>query len=181
VFELFTSLAKRAIVVSQDEAMALGHDFIGTEHLLLGLVGVPQSTAGSVLREHGVTPVLARAETVRLLDAMGARTTAWQDAADALATIGIDVEEIRRRADESFGPGQFLYPRPPYTNRAKTVLEQSVRESRKRGDDSVGTEHMLLAMIAEGNGVGVQVLASLSVDPASLRTALLARLASTAS
>jgi ATP-dependent Clp protease ATP-binding subunit ClpA len=181
VFELFTSLAKRAIVVSQNEAMALGHDFIGTEHLLLGLAGVPQSTAGSVLREHGVTPGPARAETVRLLDAMGVRGTAWQDAAEALATIGIDVAEIRRRADESFGPGQFLYPRPPYTNRAKTVLEGSVRESRDRGDDSVGTEHMLLAMIAEGSGVGVQVLASLNVDPAVLRTALLARLPSTAS
>jgi ATP-dependent Clp protease ATP-binding subunit ClpA len=180
VFELFTSLAKRAIVVSQDEAMGLGHDFIGTEHLLLGLAGVPESTAGGVLREHGVTPVPARAEAVRLLDAMGVRATAWQQA-EALATIGIDVAEIRRRADESFGPGQFLYPRPPYTNRAKTVLEQSVLESRDRGDDTVGTEHMLLAMIAEGNGVGVQVLASLNVDPASLRMAILARLASTAS
>jgi ATP-dependent Clp protease ATP-binding subunit ClpC len=161
--------------------MALGHDFIGTEHLLLGLAGVAESTAGSVLREHGVTPTLARAQMVRLLAAMGTRNTAWQDAAEALATIGIDVEEIRRRADESFGPGQFLYPRPPFTKRAKSVLEHSVRESRERGDGSVGTEHMLLAMIAEGSGVGVQVLASLNVDPASLGTAVLARLASTAS
>jgi ATP-dependent Clp protease ATP-binding subunit ClpA len=181
VFELFTRLAKRAIVVSQDEAMALGHDFIGTEHLLLGMAGVPESTAGSVLREHGVAPMPARTETVRLLVGMGISGTARQDAADALATIGIDLDEIRRRADESFGPGQFLYPRPPYTRRAKTVLEQSVRESRDRGDENVGTEHMLLAMIAEGSGVGMRVLAGLGVDPADLRAAVLERLASTRS
>ncbi len=177
MFELFTSLAKRAIVVAQDEAMALGHDFIGTEHLLLGMAGVPESTAGAVLHQHGVRPAPARAEAVRLLDAMGISGTAWQDAADALATIGIDVEEVRRRADESFGPGRFLYPRPPYTARAKTVLELSVRESRDLGHDRVGTEHMLLAMIAEGNGVGVKILTGLQVDPAGLRSALLARLA----
>jgi ATP-dependent Clp protease ATP-binding subunit ClpC len=177
VFDLFTSLAKRAIVVSQDEAMALGHDFIGTEHLLLGMAGVPESTAGGVLRDQGVTPVAARAEAVRLLAAMGISGTAWQDAADALATIGIDVEEVRRRADESFGPGRFLYPRPPYTARAKTVLEQSVSESRALGHDNVGTEHVLLAMITEGNGVGMRILTSLQVDPAGLRSTLLARLA----
>ena len=181
MFEKFTNLAKRSITLSQDEAITLGHDFIGTEHMLLGLVRVPESIAGQILGEQGVTADRVRAQALRLLEAAGVSANGGREATEALAVIGIDVEEIRRRADDTFGPGQFKFPRPGYTRRAKTVLELTLRESTELGHDYIGTEHLLLAMLAEGEGVGVQVLGGLGVDPAALRTTVLDRVRAPAS
>jgi ATP-dependent Clp protease ATP-binding subunit ClpC len=177
VFEFFTDRARRAVVLSQDEAIALGHDFIGTEHILLGLIGTDRSTAGDVLREQGVEPARARAETVRILEAAGIAATGGQPAKDALSSLGIDVEEIRRRADDTFGPGAFQYPRPAYTPHAKKALEQTLREARALGHEKFGTEHILLGLLSAGDGRGLQVLTALDVAPATLREAILTRLA----
>src|SRR5690348_960932 len=98
MFEYFTDRAKRSIVAGQDEAIALGHDFMGTEHLLLGLAADPQSTAGAVLAAHGVELDRTRQVTVRMLTEAGVPATGGQPARDALASIGIDVAEIQRRA-----------------------------------------------------------------------------------
>ena len=106
MFEKFTNLAKRSITLSQDEAIALGHDYIGTEHMLLGLARVPEGLAGDILGEQGITAD-ERAETLRLLTAAGVSANGGREATEALAVIGIDVEEIRRRADDTFGPGRF--------------------------------------------------------------------------
>jgi hypothetical protein len=176
VFEYFTDPAKQAIVTSQDEAIAMGHDFIGTEHMLLGLVAT-RDTAGAVLRDHGVELARARDAAVRLSQAAGIPTTGVQDAKDALSAIGIDVGEIQQRADETFGPGAFRFPRPAYTPRAKTVLELTLREAKDLGHEHIGTEHMLLGMLAEGEGHGVQVLKALDVDVDALRSALRTRVA----
>jgi len=181
VFEFFTDRARRAVVLSQDEAIALGHDFIGTEHILLGLVGTDGSTAGDVLREQGVELTRAREETVRILEAAGVAASGGQPAKDALASLGIDVEEIQRRADDTFGPGAFQYPRPAYTPDAKKALEQTLREARALGHEKFGTEHILLGLLAAGEGRGLEVLAALEVDRASLREAVLARVAPEAS
>jgi ATP-dependent Clp protease ATP-binding subunit ClpA len=174
VFERFTELAKRSVVASQDAALSLGHDFIGTEHLLLGLA-VTAGTAGEVLRAHGVDPARARDETVRLLRAAGVAATGGQEAKDALSSIGIDVAEIQRHADDAFGPGAFHFPRPAYTVRAKKALELTVRAAFDLGQQHIDTEHVLLGLLAEGEGVAIQVLAALDVDVAALHQSVLDR------
>jgi ATP-dependent Clp protease ATP-binding subunit ClpC len=181
MFEYFTGRAKRAIVVGQDEAIALGHDFMGTEHLLLGLAADPESTAGSVLAAHGVDRDRAREVTVRLLTEAGVPATGGQPARDALASIGIDVAEIQRRADQNFGEGAFQFPRPAYTPHAKSALEQTLREAKALGHEQFGTEHMLLGILAAGahdseRTTALAVLTELDVDVAALRPAVLARI-----
>jgi ATP-dependent Clp protease ATP-binding subunit ClpA len=176
MFDKFTDLAKRSIVLSQDEAISLGHDFIGTEHLMLGLVGVPEGIAGQVLNERGITAEAVRAEAVRILEAANVPATGGRAATEALATIGIDVDEIRRRAEENFGPGRFYFPRPAYTEDAKTALKYTLREATALGHDDIGTEHMLLGLIAADQGAGIQTLTALGTDPAALRQDVLARL-----
>jgi ATP-dependent Clp protease ATP-binding subunit ClpC len=176
VFERFTNRAKRVITLAQDEAIADDHGFIGTEHVLLGLVKVPESVASALLTEIGITPDQATEETARVQAAAGIGGNADQTAKDALASIGIDVEQIRRRADETFGAGQFKYPRPPFSPRAKKVLELSMRESLALGHNYVGTEHLLLGLLAEGDGAAITVLTNLGVDVAGLRPVVLARM-----
>jgi ATP-dependent Clp protease ATP-binding subunit ClpA len=175
VFERFTELAKRAIVASQDAALSLGHDFIGTEHLLLGLVSTG-GTAGEVLRQHGVELSRARDETAQLLAAAGVPATGGQPARDALSMIGIDVSEIQRRADDIFGPGAFHFPRPAYTPRAKNALELTLREADGLGHQQIDTEDMLLGLLAQSESPALRVLAALDVDAAAVRQSVLDRL-----
>ena len=180
MFDQFTELARRAVVASQDAALSLGHDFIGTEHILLGLAQTA-GTASEVLREHGVELAQAREETVRILAESGVAATGGRAAKDALASIGIDVAEIQRRADDTFGPGAFRFPRPAYTPHAKKALELTVREAAALGHQHFDTEHMLLGLLAEGEGVAIKVLTALHVDPAALRQSVLKRVAAQAS
>jgi ATP-dependent Clp protease ATP-binding subunit ClpA len=180
VFEKFTNLAKRSITLAQDEAVTLGHDYIGTEHMLLGLVRVREGLAGEILSEQGVAAGQVRAETLRLLEAAGVSANGGREATEALAAIGIDVDEIRRRADDTFGPGRFHFPRPAFTMRAKRVLELTLEESMEKGHDDIGTEHILLGLLTEGEGVGVQALTAVGVDTAALRTAVLDRVSGAA-
>ncbi|MFI9388758.1 Clp protease N-terminal domain-containing protein [Kutzneria sp. NPDC052558] len=176
MFEKFTDRAKRVLVLAQDEAMGQGHDYIGTEHVLVGLAGVRGTVAGEVLHDKGVTPHSLRTEVARVREAEGVRSQGPQAAVDALAAIGIDVEEIRRRADETFGPGRFHFPRPPFSRRAKRVLEHTLRSSVELGSATIGTEHILLGLLAEGEGHAVTVLHNLDVDVDSIKPAVLERL-----
>lgn len=180
MFDRFTGLAKQAVTASQDVAIELGHDFIGAEHLLLGLVETP-GLAGEVLRGHGVEAPRARDEVVRLLDEAGVRATGGQEVKDALSSIGIDVAEIQRRADATFGTGAFRFPRPPFTPRAKEALQLTLREALRLGQENIGTEHMLLGILAAGEGVAIQVMTALGADPAALRQTVHARIAEQAS
>lgn len=175
MFDIFTDAAKRAIALAQDEAVMLSHDCITAEHLLLGLTGVGDGLAAEVLAEHGVTVERARSQTVDLLAADGMTASSAEPVA-ALATIAIDVDDIRRRADETFGRGKFIFPRPRFTSGAKRVIEGAVSEAQALGHDNVGTEHMLLGLLAEGDGFGIRALRALGVDPAALRTLVLARI-----
>ncbi|MGP8300219.1 Clp protease N-terminal domain-containing protein [Streptomyces inhibens] len=134
-----------------------------------------------MLREQGVELTRAREETVQILEAAGIVAAGGQPAREALSSIGIDVEEIQRRADDTFGPGAFQYPRPAYTPDAKKALEYTLREARALGHEKFGTEHILLGLLAAGEGRGLEVLAVLEVDPAGLREAVLARVAREAS
>ncbi|WP_437113374.1 Clp protease N-terminal domain-containing protein [Streptomyces venezuelae] len=134
-----------------------------------------------MLREQGVELTRAREETVRILEAAGIVAAGGQPAKDALSSLGINVEEIQRRADTNFGPGAFQYPRPAYTPDAKKALEHTLSEARALDQERFGTEHILLGMLAAGEGRGPEVLAALEVDPNGLREAVLTRVAREAS
>ena len=190
MFDRFDELAKRAVVASQDAAIALGHDFIGTEHMLLGLA-CTAGAAGEVLRAQGLDFARAREETVRQSAAAGVVPSGGKPAVDALSAIGIDVAAIQSRAEQAFGEGAFQFPRPAYTEHAKRAMVLTLREANEHGGDPIRTEHLLLGLLAEAEGESdpaieaeaeadvsaATVLTALSVDVAALRPAVLARLA----
>lgn len=174
MFEIFSDLARQAIVRAQDEAIGLGDDFVGTEHLLLGLAGVPESVAGQLLSERGLTVDLARTRTMEIHAASGPASGRGRPA-EMLAAIGIDVAAIERRAEETFGPGAFVYPRPAYDAAARTAIELSVAQAQALGHEYVGTGHMLLGLLAEGESAGAQILRSAGLDGASGQSLVTAR------
>ena len=135
MFERFTDRARRVVILAQEEARLLNHNYIGTEHILLGLI-----------HEHeGV-------------------------AAKALESLDISLESVRGQVEEIIGQGA----KPPdghipFTPRAKRVLELSLREALQLGHNYIGTEHVLLGLIREGEGVAAQVLVKLGADLAQMR------------
>ena len=135
VFERFTGRARRVLVLAQQEAADLGHGFIGTEHILLGL-----------LAEH---------------DGVAAR---------ALASLEVSLDAARAGVHDVIGLSA-LSPTgsPPFTPRAKKVLELSLREALEFGHNNIGTEHLLLGLVREGHGVAVQVLRTLGADTDRVR------------
>ena len=176
VYDRFTELTKRAMVGARDAATALGHDFIGTEHLLLGLAQTA-GVASEALRAHGIELGQLRDETVRELAADGVPATRGQAAKDALSSLGIDLAEIRRRADENFGPDAFKYPRPAFSLQAKKAVQASLQQAIELGQQRIDTEHLLLGILTQGDGVAIQVLATLGVDADALRRSVLERTA----
>jgi ATP-dependent Clp protease ATP-binding subunit ClpC len=131
MFERFTDRARRVIVLAQDEARMLDHNYVGTEHLLLGLIHEGDGIA-----------------------------------AKALESLGISLDVVREQVEGIIGRGQQA-PRSghiPFTPRAKKVLEFSLREALQLGHSYIGTEHILLGLIREGQGVAAQVLVGLGVD-----------------
>jgi hypothetical protein len=137
VFERFTERARQVVVLAQEEARTLGHDWLGTEHLLLGLVREREGLASRVLAHLGVTVEQVRAHVVR---AVGAR-------------------EGEHRA------GQI-----PFTPEAKKVLERALREALSLGHNYIGTEHLLLALTREREGLAARILRELDVDAERVRT-----------
>src|SRR5579875_2791799 len=130
MFERFTDRARRVVVLAQEEARMLSHNYIGTEHILLGLI----------LEGEGV-------------------------AAKALESLGISLEAVRQQVEEIIGQGQQAPSgHIPFTPRAKKVLELSLREALQLGHKYIGTEHILLGLIREGEGVAAQVLVRLGAD-----------------
>ncbi|RSM89656.1 peptidase [Kibdelosporangium aridum] len=182
MLERLTEQAKQAVTASEDAALAMGHDSIGTEHLLLGLVSTP-GVASELLREHGIAPQQVREETVRLLTEKGIPSTGGQAAKDALSSIGIDVAEIQRRADDNFGPGAFRFPRPgfTFTPRAKIIFERTMQEVQALGHQHIDTGHLLLGLLAEHEGVAIHVLSRLGVQTPALHQTVLARVTQQAS
>ncbi|MFI6858108.1 Clp protease N-terminal domain-containing protein [Streptomyces sp. NPDC050416] len=141
-FERFTVKARRAVVTAQEQARLLKHHHIGTEHLLLGLLDVPDSTAAKVLHELGYDKETAQA--------------------DIAAVVKPGTEELSGHI--------------PFAPRAKKTLELALREAQRLRHTSIGTEHILLALVREGEGVGAKVLAE-RIDPLSrIRAAVLASL-----
>jgi ATP-dependent Clp protease ATP-binding subunit ClpA len=166
MFERFAEEARGAVVEAAVEAERLHHGWIGTEHLLLGIFEAPRSRAARLLVARGVTVEWVREEVERIVG----RGEPDLDA-EALATLGIDLDAVRERVERTFGPGALaarpgrarrscVGERRPFTPRAKKVLELSLREAVARGDRSIGTEHVLLGLVREGDGVAARVLAA---------------------
>jgi ATP-dependent Clp protease ATP-binding subunit ClpA len=164
MFERFSKSAREVVVRAQAEAAELGRERIGADVLLLGVAG-GESRAARVLAEHGATH-----GALRRLAASGGLDGA------ALAAIGVDLDEIRRRAEESFGPGALERGRRarggfvPFTPGAKKALELALREAIAAGDKEIGDEHVLLGVLREGGADGL--LRAAGVEPAMLREAL---------
>jgi ClpA/ClpB-like protein len=135
MFERFTDRARRVVVLAQEEAVGLKHNYIGTEHILLGLIREREGVA-----------------------------------ARALESLDISLEAVRAQVEEIIGQGQTTPSgHIPFTPRAKKVLELSLREALQLGHNYIGTEHILLGLIREGQGVAAQVLVKLGADQARVR------------
>ena len=135
VFERFTDRARRVVVLAQDEARMLNHDYIGTEHLLLGLIGEGEGVA-----------------------------------ARALESLGISLDAVRQQVEQVIGRGQQAPSgHIPFTPRAKKVMELALREANDLGHSYIGTEHILLGLIREGDGVAAGVLTGLGADRPQVR------------
>ena len=142
LFNRFSPGARQVIVLAQEEARLLKHDFLGTEHVLLGLLAESEGAAARTLADLGVTRDGVRADVERI--------------------IGCGQVE----------PSGHI----PFTPRAKQVLELALRESRNLGHHYIGTEHILLGLLAEGGGVGAQALTGSGVSLGEIRDAVLAQL-----
>ncbi len=130
MFERFTDRARRVVVLAQEEARMLNHNYIGTEHILLGLIHEGEGVA-----------------------------------AKALESMGISLEAVREQVGAIIGQGQHAPSgHIPFTPRAKKVLELSLREGLQLGHDYIGTEHILLGLVREGEGVAAQVLVKMGAD-----------------
>lgn len=162
MFERFTKEARETVVRAQEEARGLGAGHIGTEHLVLG-VATGDGPAAAAL---GVTAQQLRGEVAG----------GGLDAA-ALATLGIDLDEIRRRVEATFGPGALERGRPardghvPFTPEAKKALELALREAVRMGDKHIGAEHLLLGVL-RGDDAGVALLRRAGADPERIRETL---------
>ena len=144
MFERFTDRARRVVVLAQEEARLLSHNYIGTEHILLGLIAESEGIA-----------------------------------AQTLERLGISLEAVRDKVDSIIGCGGPGAPAGhiPFTPRAKKVLELSLREALQLGHNYIGTEHILLGLIREGEGVGAQVLINLGADLSAVRHQVIQQLA----
>jgi hypothetical protein len=130
MFQRFTDRARKVVVLAQEEARMLNHDYVGTEHILLGLIHEGEGVA-----------------------------------AKALESLGISLEAVRQQVGEIAGRGEQAPPgHIPFTPRAKKVLELTLRESLQLGHSYIGTEHILLGLIREGEGTAAQVLVRLGAD-----------------
>jgi ATP-dependent Clp protease ATP-binding subunit ClpA len=198
VFERFTDRAREVVVRSQSEARLLRHNYIGTEHLLLGLLSVTDGVAGRALRELGLDHAKTRE---RIVEIVGMLPPSEPDPA-TLDVIGIDLDAVRKRAEEAFGPGAldrtraraearaqsggrrtrrwrrrcestYLGGHIPFTPRAKKVLELSLREALQLGHRHIGTEHILLGVLREGEGLAALLLTRSGIDLEAARRRLL--------
>jgi ATP-dependent Clp protease ATP-binding subunit ClpC len=144
LFERFTDRARRVVVLAQEEARMLNHNYIGTEHILLGLIH----------EDEGI-------------------------ACRALESLGISLGAVRSQVEEIIGRGQAVPSgHIPFTPRAKKVLELSLREALQLGHNYIGTEHILLGLVREGEGVAAQVLQKLGADLHRVRSQVMQLLGS---
>jgi len=203
MFERFTADARAVVVAAQEEARLLGHDYIGTEHVLAALLADPGGPIARALAGHSVDAEFVRGDIVRRVGPHPpdlSAAAAEQEDAEALKAIGIDLDQVRKAIEANFGAGSLRLPRDtaqkkrglfgrfyiagghiPFTNRNKKVLELSLREALRLDQKFIAPEHIMLGLLREGEGLAVQILKEKEVDLSKLRddmtTALRARAA----
>ena len=195
MFERFTAAARESVVEAQAEASRLQHNYIGTEHILLGLLAGPETTAGRVLLRLGIDSEAARADVAAIV---GSHAPGEPDASA--------LDAVRRRVEEAFGPGALdrgfssqpcgrrggsrweggrgrrrktltgTFGHIPFTPRAKKVLELSLREALHFGHNYIGPEHVLLGMLREGQRLAAQILVRRGLSIDSIRAQVLEEL-----
>ena len=187
MFERFTDRAREGLVLAQEEARRLQHNYIGTEHLLLGVARQGDGLGAAALRGVGFDADAARAEVSPRPGGEHGSGLRPGDA-DVLRSIGIDLDEVRRQAEEAFGPGALDRARPPrcrplsrsnatpFTPRAKKVLELALRESLALRHNYIGTEHVLLGLLREEQGLAAALLCRQGIALDAVRSAVLAEL-----
>jgi ATP-dependent Clp protease ATP-binding subunit ClpA len=173
MFERFTDDAREAVAAAQQEAVALRHGWIGTEHVLLGVLATGGGGA-RLLAGFGVEAAGVRENVVRIVG----RGEDDIDP-DALATLGIDLEAVRERVERAFGPGALsrrgrcrrggVSMHVPFTPRAKKSLELTLREAVSLGARELTAEHLVLGLLREGDGVAARVLTEHGVTLAAAR------------
>jgi ATP-dependent Clp protease ATP-binding subunit ClpA len=181
MFERFTTEARHAVQLALSEARAAGASRIGAEHLLLGLAHARSGAAAQALAAAGVS-----ASKLREL-AAGQPEAAPLDA-DALALLGIDLDEVRRAAEAAFGPGALDRParaparatRARMTAQAKESMAGALRIAQERGDHSLAGGHLLAGIIDQGDNGALRLLSAAGVDPVALRADVLRRMAKAA-
>jgi ATP-dependent Clp protease ATP-binding subunit ClpA len=187
MFERFTDQARAVVVQAQEESRGLGHGYIGTEHLLLALLDPSAGATAGLLTDAGVDAPAVREAVQRHLTQP--RTPLTAEDAEALKSIGIDLERVLDRLEATLGPGalrpcttrrrrRFRRRRPtgghiPFTARSKKVLELSLREALALKSGHIGSEHILLGLLREGEGLAAMVLVEQGVDLKALRAATL--------
>jgi ATP-dependent Clp protease ATP-binding subunit ClpA len=180
VFERFTDKARRAVVIAQEEARERRADEIRTEHLLVALFVGPDNLAVQVLERFGVHRDDVRAEIGRLRPPGRAPLDA-----EALSTLGIDLDEVRRQVEEAFGPGALDRTRAalggkgprhfghiPFERATKKVLELALREAINLKHDWIGTEHVLLGLLHTETGAAHHILTGRGMTLAETRSAV---------
>jgi ATP-dependent Clp protease ATP-binding subunit ClpA len=178
VFERFTPEARRIVTGGADVARQLRHDWIGPEHLLIAVAATGPNVAAGALRSCRFDPGRARED----LDRSAARRSDDLTEADAAAlrTIGVDLDEVRRRVEDSFGPDALQHRRRwsgrtrtricglPFMPSAKRAIELALRETIRLGDRSIGPEHVLLGLL-RADGPSTELLRAQGIDPVEVR------------
>src|SRR3712207_232213 len=158
-FIRLTDRSRKSVEAAWEEARMLGHDSVGDEDLLLGILRADEGIGAAALSSLGVTLEEAREASKGMLS-------------DALASIGVSLEEIRREAGDAFEmrihPGRRL----PLSPRGKKVLVGARKEMRRLGDDYLGTEHVLLGILGDEYGTAVRMLAGMNVSPETVEDRL---------
>lgn len=187
MLERFTVAARRAVMRARDEATALRHRYIGSEHLLLALLDPGAEPAYGLLRGAGIDYGRARTGVEKLTGRP--EPILSEDDAAALRTVGIDLDEVLAKIEATFGAGALDQPsgprrlrfgrptgtpsRPGLNPHMKKVLELAVRDAIQRHSGAIGTGHILLGMIQDERTAGARVLVDAGVDLAALRAAVL--------
>jgi ATP-dependent Clp protease ATP-binding subunit ClpA len=164
MFERFTKDARQAVVLAQEEAVALHHGWIGTEHLLLGVLRADGDGA-RLLAGFGLDAAGVRDDVVRIVG----RGEDDIDR-DALATLGIDLDEVRERVERAFGPGALIRRR-----RCRKALELTLREAINLAERDLRAEHLVLGLLREGDGVAARILTERGVTHAAVRERIAGR------
>jgi hypothetical protein len=191
MFERFTAAARQVVVGAQAQARDLGHDRIGTEHVLLSMLAEEDGAVARLLRPLDLAT--ARADIRRIYPSDRpdlSFTEADDEDAAALKAIGIDLDKVRAAIEESFGAGSLRLPKPaprkrgifgkfyasgghiPFSPRAKKLLELSLREAIRLHQNFIAPEHIMLGLLREGEGLAARILADHDVDFRKLRADL---------